>query len=73
MTAVNTPAAVIARTATSGDVAVIAALVAAELANPDGSAVLVTTVAVGDLSDQSARDELRRGCEALADAAPPRG
>jgi hypothetical protein len=60
-------------TAASGDVAVIAALVAEELANPDGAAVLVASVAVGDLSDQSARDELRAAAQALAAQAPPNG
>jgi hypothetical protein len=59
--------------ATASDVAAFSALVAEELANPDGSAVLVTTVAVGDLSDQAARDELRRGIESIAGQAPPNG
>jgi len=60
-------------TATADDAAVIAPLVAAELANPDGSAVLVATVAIGDLSDPAARDELRAAAQAIAAKAPPVG
>jgi hypothetical protein len=60
-------------TAAQGDGAAFAALVAEELANPDGSAVLVATVAVGDLSDPAARDELRAAAEAIAAKAPPVG
>jgi hypothetical protein len=33
--------------------------------------VFSTTVAVGDLTDQGARDELRAGLEALAAQVPP--
>jgi hypothetical protein len=55
------------------DVAAFASLVNAELTNPDGSAVLVPSVAVGDLSDQAARDELRAAAEAIAAEAPPQG
>jgi hypothetical protein len=51
-------------------VAGIAAQVAQELADPTGSRVLSVTVPVGDLTDQSARDELRRGAEAIVASLP---
>jgi hypothetical protein len=54
-------------------VAAFAALVNAELSDPDGSMPRVATVASGDLSDQGARDELRAAAEAIAAKAPPVG
>lgn len=55
------------------DAAAFAPLVAAELAEPDESAVLQATIDVGDLSDQGALDALRRGIVSITVKAPPVG
>lgn len=55
------------------DLEAFASLVHAELTDPKAHAAMHAEVAVGDLSEQAARDALRLGIESVAAKIPPVG